>query len=100
MSNNPNAKLFSVLAYLGILWIVGLLAANDDLYVKYHVNQGLILFIVGIATSVISVIPIIGWIVGFVGGIFTLVCAIMGVVNAVQGQMKPLPVIGKFELIK
>ena len=35
-TSDPNAKLFSILAYLGILWIVGLLAAKDDVFVKYH----------------------------------------------------------------
>ena len=99
-TSDPNAKLYSVLAYIGILWIVGLLAAKDDVFVKYHVNQGLILFLLGIAGSVIGIIPILGTIVAAVVGVFCFVCFILGIVNAVKGEMKPLPFIGKFELIK
>ena len=99
-SSNPNAKLFSVLAYLGILWLVGLLAAGDDAYVKYHVNQGLVLFLVGVAVSIVSAIPVLGLIVGIVGGIFTFVCMILGIINAVQDQAKPLPLIGQIHLLK
>lgn len=99
-TSNPNAKLFSVLSYFGILWIVGLLAAKDDPYVKFHVNQGLLLFLLEVAASIVMVIPIIGWIVGAVAYVFSFVCFIMGVINAVQGNMKPLPLIGKLELVK
>lgn len=99
-TSDPNAKLYSVLAYIGILWIVGLLAAKDDVFVKYHVNQGLILFLLGIAGSVIGIIPILGTIVAAVVGVFCFVCFILGIVNAVKGEMKPLPFIGNFELIK
>lgn len=100
MSNNPNAKLFSILAYFGILWIVGLLAAKDDLFVKYHVNQGLILFILGVAGGIVGVIPLIGGIISAIVSVVCFVFMILGIVNAVKGEMKPLPFIGNFELIK
>ncbi|MBQ4050702.1 MAG: hypothetical protein IJD13_03670 [Oscillospiraceae bacterium] len=99
-TSDPNAKLYSILAYIGILWIVGLLAAKDDVYVKYHVNQGLILFLLGVAGGIVGVIPILGTIVSVVVSVFCFVCFILGIVNAVKGEMKPLPIIGKFELIK
>lgn len=99
-TSNPNGKLFSVLAYFGILWLVGLLAAKDDPFVKFHVNQGLTLFLFGVALGVVAVIPIIGWIVSIVGSIFSFVCFILGIVNACKGEMKPLPLIGKIQLLK
>jgi uncharacterized membrane protein len=99
-TSDPNAKLFSILAYLGILWIVGLLAAKDDVFVKYHVNQGLLLFLLGVAGSIVGIIPIIGAIVGAIVSVVCFVLMILGIVNAVKGEMKPLPFIGNFELIK
>ena len=61
----------------------------------------------GIAYSILSVIllfiPILGWIlfpiIGLTGLVF-LALAILGIVNAVNGTMKPLPLIGGFEIIK
>lgn len=97
---DSNDKLFGVLSYFGILWLVGLLAGKTE-FAKFHANQGLVLFIASAIIGVVGVIPIVGWfIVAPVGGIATLVFAIMGIVNAAQGQMKPLPLIGKFQIIK
>lgn len=95
-----NNKLYNILAYLGILWIVGLIAAPNETDVRFHVNQGIILTIAGVIVSIIALIPIIGWIVGFVGGIALLVFAILGIVNAAKGEQKELPLIGKFKILK
>lgn len=40
-------KVMAVLAYIGILVLVPLLAAPNSKYARYHVNQGLLLFIAG-----------------------------------------------------
>ena len=46
-------------------------------------------------------LPVVGWFLILpVGWIFVIVLAIMGVLNASRGEMKPLPVIGGAELIK
>jgi uncharacterized membrane protein len=42
----------------------------------------------------------IGSILSPLVGITILVLAILGIINAVNGVMKPLPVIGKFSIIK
>ena len=97
---DSNDKLFGILSYIGILWLVGLLAGKTE-FAKFHANQGLVLFIAGIIIGAASAIPIVGWfVIAPVGSIATLVFAIMGIVNAAQGQMKPLPLIGKFQIIK
>lgn len=99
-SSNPNAKLFAVLSYLGILWIVGLLAAKDDPFVRFHVNQGLVLFLLNIVLSIIMAIPVVGLIVALVGYIFTMVCFVLGILHSVKEEMVPLPLIGGITLIK
>lgn len=88
------------LSYLGILFLIPMLVNKDSAYTKFHVNQGLILFITNIIIGAVSMIPILGWIVGGIAGIATFVFAIMGLVNAVSGKAKKLPIIGKFEIIK
>lgn len=93
-------KVVSVLAYLGILFIVPLVAAPNSPYAKFHANQGLLLFLFDIAVGIVALIPIIGWIVSAVGGVISLVLTILGIVNAVKGQAKELPIIGKYRIIK
>lgn len=90
-----------VLCYLGILLLIPLLSKPNSAYVRYHSNQGLVLLIFSIVIGILMMIPYLGWfLIGPVGYIFTLVCIIMGIVNTVGGQMKPLPLIGGISLIK
>ncbi len=93
-------KGLSLLAYLGILVLIPLLAAPNSRYARFHTNQGLVLWIASMIISAVAIIPILGWIVSFVGGIITFVLMIIGIVNAVSGKAKQLPIIGKFTLIK
>lgn len=101
-------KGMSVLAYIGILFLIPLLACPNSRFARYHTNQGLVLFLlelaIGVVTSIFTFIPVIGPIIGgllsAVGGIFTLVLMIMGIINAAQGQAKELPLIGKITLLK
>lgn len=93
-------KIYGILSYIGILFIIPLLAAPKSPFAKFHANQGCVLFIAGVALGLVAWIPILGWIVGFVGWVFLLVLAIMGIVNAANGQMKKLPLIGDIEIIK
>jgi uncharacterized membrane protein len=93
-------KLISILCYFGILLLIPYLIKPNSAFVKYHSNQGLLLLLLGVACGVVSAIPVLGWIVGFVVGIFVAVCFIIGLVNVISGKMSPLPIIGKYTIIK
>ncbi len=108
-------RAFGILAYLGILFLIPLLAAPHSRFAKYHANQGMVLFLallvvmVGswVLTFSMALIPFLGVIfvaiMGLVGmGLFVgyAVLVILGIVNAAGGQCKPLPMIGHYELIK
>jgi len=106
-SDVEEGKTFAILSY--VLSFIGLpfflipLFMRNNAYALYHAKQCLILWILGIASGVISsvlvatvVLACIAPIVALVIGIFCLVAAIMGLVNACKGIEKPLPVIGKW----
>ncbi len=93
-------KLISILCYLGILLLIPLLVKPESRFVKYHSNQGLVLLLFTMIVGVVGIIPIIGWLAAAVGGIFSFVCLIMGVINTINGEMKPLPLIGSIEILK
>ena len=44
-TSNENDKIMGILAYVGILVVVPLFAGGNSKFVKYHANQGLVLFI-------------------------------------------------------
>lgn len=100
-NDNSTAKVICILDYIYILWILGLFVEKDNEDVKFHTNQGLILFILNVVAGVLGLV--LGWI-PLVGGVIKFICwavnvlgfalMIVGIVNAAQGQRKPLPVIG------
>ncbi|KKQ27978.1 MAG: putative membrane protein [Candidatus Magasanikbacteria bacterium GW2011_GWC2_37_14] len=89
-------KILAIIGYLGILCLIPLLLKRDSQFAQYHGKQGVMLLIGWVVINVVMVVPILGWIVGFVGNIACLVLMIVGIVNAAQGQMKELPWIGKY----
>lgn len=91
-------KVMAVLAY--ILFFIPLLAAKDSKFARFHTNQGLVLFLGGIIASVVAAIPVIGWIVAPIAGLVITVLAVIGIINALNGKAKELPVIGKFKILK
>jgi len=93
-------KLISILCYFGILFLIPYLTRPESPFVKFHSNQGLVLFIFSLIVGVASRIPFFGWIIGAVCGVFIFVCFVLGIVNVVNGHMKELPVIGKIEVLK
>ena len=91
-------KAMGLLAY--ILFFIPLLAAKDSPFARYHANQGLVLFICGLISSVLWIIPILGWIIAPILSIVITVLAVIGIINALNGKAKELPIIGKFKILK
>lgn len=87
------------LSYLGIFFLIPMLVNKDSAYTKFHVNQGIVLCIIVFALGIITAIPFIG-LIGLLAYPVALVFAIMGIVNACQGQAKPLPLIGSIQIYK
>ena len=108
---DSNDKVYGILSYIGILVLVPLLAGKTQ-FARFHANQGLVLFIadiilgvvIGISVGVLSLIPFVGVVLGSilsgVLGLCIFILMIMGIVNAANGEMKPLPIIGGIKLIK
>lgn len=108
---DSNEKVYGILGYIGILFLVPLLAGKTE-FSRFHANQGLVLFLadivlgvlIGITVGVLSLLGVIGVVLGSiisgVLGLVIFVLMIMGIINAANGEMKPLPVIGGIKLIK
>lgn len=92
-------KTMAGLAY--IIFFLPLLVCPDSQFGRFHANQGLLLLLLGFVGSfILSIIPIIGWILLPFFGIGVLVLVVMGLINGFNGKVKELPLIGHFRLIK
>ena len=87
------ARIFPILFFLPII-------GEKDEFGTFHANQALLQLLLGIAISIVSIIPVIGWIVGLVGSIASFVFWIMGIIAVTKNEMKPLPVIGGIVILK
>ena len=115
-------KVLSLFSYLGILLLIPLFAAKNSKFARFHINQGLTLFLTGSALDLIwnilskvigivrysfpgmafywvgTVLNVIVSIVFGLIGIAFIVLMIIGIVNACSGKAKTLPVLGNLHL--
>ena len=93
-------KGMGILAYF--IFFIPLLVepAKNSPYAKFHVNQGLLIVLAGIAVTIVAVIPIIGWIIALIAPIVIFVFWVMALMGAIKGEAKPLPLIGGIKIIK
>lgn len=92
---NKGKAIMIIMYIIPILFFLPLVAQDyNNPYGKFHANNCLLIFILGIIASILSVI-----IIGFLIYIFYVVLVIMGIISALNGTDTPLPLIGKINLI-
>ena len=98
---NINKNILAAVAYF--TWI-GFLAAymmgdKTDPFMRHHLNQALVIDIIGLIAGVFAVIPLLGAVIAGVVNIAGFVLDIMGAVSAYQGSRASLPFIGDIHII-
>ncbi|HRS53134.1 MAG TPA: hypothetical protein P5250_00315 [Bacteroidales bacterium] len=102
-----NEKTISLLAYLTIIgWIIAIIMHSNEQKSEMstlHIRQSLGLMLTSMATAVAQImlllIPIIGWILMIIlyfGYLGIFVFWLLGLISAIKGENKPLPLIGEF----
>lgn len=80
-----DAKVTGIIAYISWLgWIIAFLAGDKE-GAKYHLNQALVLNLFSLIAFLAPV-----W----------LIFMVIGIINVVNGQDKPLPIIGGITILK
>ena len=89
-------KWYGVIAYLGILCLVPLLAAKSSPFAQHHAKQGLVLFIGSLVLAVVvPFLPgIIGSLVGDLGNLAIFILSIIGIIHAWKGDLWEAPLFG------
>ncbi|MBR1691419.1 MAG: hypothetical protein IJ711_01445 [Lachnospiraceae bacterium] len=81
-----------ILAYIPVVgWLLAYFTGDRE-GAKFHLNQGLVLHIFLLLTW----IPFLGWLFG----IFLIVCWIIGLVGAVNGEEREVPLLGAIRILK
>jgi len=104
-------KVMGILAY--IIFFIPLLTGDykKSPFVKFHTNQGTVLFLASLILTVawnilaailmvtIILIPVVVLVSGLIW-IVPTAFAVLGIVNVCNGKMKELPIIGKWTIVK
>ncbi|MBR5516039.1 MAG: hypothetical protein IKU52_07545 [Clostridia bacterium] len=117
-------KIFALFAYLGILFLIPMFACKGSKFARFHTNQGIVLCILDVicalAIGILEVLPVIlliflkgvFWkilfglitavigVVGAVAGIGLTILMVLGIISAVTGKAKKLPIIGNIRILK
>jgi uncharacterized membrane protein len=94
-------KTVPILAYitlLGFIIAIILHGQKKSALGAFHLRQMLGIILMGACNIVLVWIPILGWLAMLVLGICAFIMWIMGLIAAINGEMKPAPILGaKFQ---
>lgn len=105
-------KVMAFLSYTGILVLIPWFVEKENPFVRFHARQGMLVFLSEIVLGIFAMISLmifmnISFVVGGVlltvlsiSNMVLCIIAIKGMVHAVKGQVKELPLIGKINIFK
>ena len=100
-------RTMACLCYLWILWVIPFFSPRKSPYIKYHLGQGLMLLLMdclgatffGIAWVLATILPVAAPAFAALGEVALLLSCLLkifGIVCALQGKAKELPLVGTY----
>ena len=103
-TSGTNDTLMGVLSYLGLLALIPYFSKGQSSFVRAHAIRGMNLLlleiIAGVASGILSFVPVLGTIVGWLISLASLAFTIIGIVNVANHKDEDLPLIGTIRFIK
>ncbi len=95
---SEDGRICAILAYfiIGIIWYFFDNKMKKNNFVKFHVKQAMGLIIADFLLMALLTISVIGLMLVPLFKLVAFVLAIVGIVNAVNGNKKELPIIGSY----
>jgi len=86
-------RFFAVISYVSFLCIITLLLKKNNNFALYHAKQGLVLFVMEVIAFILSIIPLLGWLIGIFGYMLFLLLSLWGIMQAALGIYCRIPVV-------
>ena len=96
-NNIAEGKSTATIAYLTLIGLIVAFVQNGEkknTFASYHIRQSVGLMCTGFALALVNIIPFLGWMISILGVIGLMVLWIMGLLNAINGKEKPIPLLG------
>ena len=91
---NPDNLTMGVIACIPFVGLVLMFIEKKDLFVRYHATQFAFLNVV----YVLWIIPILGWILGGIFGLLSLVLFVLGLLKTAKGERFDIPYLSEWAL--
>jgi len=91
-------KTVAILCYITLIGFIAAIFMHQNHKTQlgaFHLRQVLGMVLTAAAGSVCGVVPILGWIVWFLVVLVLFVFWVLGLVSAVKGEMRPVPLLGE-----
>lgn len=92
-SEIQDAKFFAAVGYINILCLVPLLLKKQNRFAQFHGKQGLVLFILEVAASILKIIPVLGDLVFTVAFVVLGILSLVGIVKVLMEEYWEMPLI-------
>ena len=86
-------KVTGIVAYITWVGLLIALVTGDKQGARFHMNQALVIWLVG---TVGSFIPVVGLLIV----LFCFICWVLGLVYAAEEVEKEVPILGKIKLLR
>ena len=102
----------SLLAYLSYLVLIPIFLVKNSRFARFHASQGLNIIIAQVAWTIVTAItafifglitPLLGLVVNVMMSLLHIAFTalmVIGIINAIKGKAKKLPLIGNFRILK
>ena len=95
-----------VAAYLSWIGLLVAFVMGDRAASRFHLNQSLTIWlagtVAGIAGRLLGWLPLVGWAADLAVGLMLVLCVVcwfIGIINAISGVERPVPLLGHVRLI-
>lgn len=79
-------KIFAITAYLWILCIIPLILKKENKFALFHGKQGLVLFIIELASMLLGIVPILGPMIALLLFFICGLASLYGIIQSLQGK--------------
>ncbi len=97
-STATDDKTVAILCYITLIGFIAAIFMHQNHKTQlggFHLRQVLGMVLTAAAGSVCGVVPILGWIVWLLVVVVLFVFWVLGLMSAVKGEMRPVPLLGE-----
>jgi uncharacterized membrane protein len=96
--NHGDKMIMGILSYIGPFVLIPFFTKKDDIFVKFHIKQGLVLLSIQVILWILSSSMMMWslWPLYRLIHLAIIVLSIIGIINVAQGKEKELPIVGGF----